>query len=181
MKHRTFSNCLEAGKCLRAAARDQDQIVGLTHGFYRYPARFSPQFAGAAIEQFTQSGDLVLDPFAGGGTAIVEALARGRAVVGNDINSLAVFVSRVKTTPLTISEIATVRTWAQESQSLRCISKLRLSDASPEFHAPQHEPSARSLYQENHSSVFGVRRFATDGVNTGVRTLCSFKGCAMGS
>jgi len=133
MKARASSICLEAYQRLRAAARHRGEVVGLTHGFYRYPARFSPQFAGAAIEQFTESGDLVLDPFAGGGTALVEALARGRTVIGNDINSLAVFVSRVKTTPLTISEIVGIRMWAEESQSFRCTSNLRSSAASPNF------------------------------------------------
>ena len=34
---------------------------GLTHGFYKYPARFSPVFASAAIRAFTEPGDLVLD------------------------------------------------------------------------------------------------------------------------
>jgi len=98
MNNLTSPIWLEA-KRLRVAARDRGGVVGLTHGFYRYPARFSPQFAAAVIEQFTELGDLVLDPFAGGGTTIVEGLARGRVVIGNDINSLAVFVSRVKTTP----------------------------------------------------------------------------------
>src|SRR5439155_24820369 len=58
---------------------------------------------------------------------------RGRTVIGNDINSLAVFVSRVKTTPLTISEIVGIRMWAEESQSFRCTSNLRSSAASPNF------------------------------------------------
>jgi hypothetical protein len=138
MKRRASSICLEADQSLRAAARDRGEVVGLTHGFYRYPARFSPLFAGAAIEQFTESGDLVLDPFAGGGTAIVEALARGRAVIGNDINSLAVFVSRVKTTPLTISEIVGIRTWAEETQSFRCTSNFRSSGAS-------HSPTLQNM------------------------------------
>src|SRR5437773_4658289 len=104
--------CAESNQRLRTAVRDRAEITGLTHGFYRYPARFSPQFAGAAIEHFTEKGDLVIDPFAGGGTAIVEAVARGRLAVGNDINTLAVFVSRVKTTPLTRSETLAIRRWA---------------------------------------------------------------------
>src|SRR5947207_11356005 len=130
MKGRPSSICLEAYQRLRAAARHRGEVVGLTHGFYRYPARFSPQFAGAAIEQFTESGDLVLDPFAGGGTALVEALARGRTVIGNDINSLAVFVSQVKTTPLTISETAAMRKWVEETQSFRCAPNLLSADLS---------------------------------------------------
>ncbi len=55
-------------------------MVGLTHGFYRYPARFSPQFARSAIEAFTEPLDTVLDPFMGGGTSAVEALGLGASV-----------------------------------------------------------------------------------------------------
>ena len=47
---------------LRRAAEDQTQIRGLTHCFYRYPARFSPTFAGAAIEAFSRPGQVVFDP-----------------------------------------------------------------------------------------------------------------------
>lgn len=32
------------------AARDSRPVSGLTHNYYRYPARFSPAFAHAAIE-----------------------------------------------------------------------------------------------------------------------------------
>jgi hypothetical protein len=39
---------------LVAGARDLEPVRGLTHGFYKYPARFSPSFARAAIETFTQ-------------------------------------------------------------------------------------------------------------------------------
>ncbi len=97
---------------LRDAARDRAPIVGLTHRFYRYPARFSPTFAATAINLLSSPGDLVLDPYMGGGTTIVEAVARGRTVVGNDINSLAVFIARVKTSPLNSSERAAVTRWA---------------------------------------------------------------------
>jgi DNA modification methylase len=99
---------------LRAAAVDASPVSGLTHRFYRYPARFSPQFAGTAIELFSQPGDLVLDPYMGGGTTVVEAIARGRDAVGGDINSLAAFITRVKTTPLTTDGCAALRKWADE-------------------------------------------------------------------
>ena len=42
-------------------------VRGLTHNFYRYPARFSPVFARTIIERFSEPGDVVLDPFMGGG------------------------------------------------------------------------------------------------------------------
>src|ERR1700730_1217566 len=80
------------------AARDCEPVRGLTHGFYKYPARFSPVFARTAIETFTEPGDVVLDPHVGGGTTLVEARASGREAVGVDISSLAEFVANVKCT-----------------------------------------------------------------------------------
>jgi DNA modification methylase len=97
---------------LSLAARDRRRISGLTHNFYRYPARFSPTFAATAIECFSEAGDLILDPYMGGGTTIVEAIARGRRAVGNDLNSLATFVTKVKTTPLDSKEARAVSKWA---------------------------------------------------------------------
>jgi hypothetical protein len=100
---------------LRCAALDPSPIRGLTHCFYRYPARVSPVFAGAAIEAFSRPGDVVLDPHMGGGTTVVEALVRGRQAIGNDLNSLAVFVTRVKTTCLGDRERAALLQWADDT------------------------------------------------------------------
>ena len=102
----------ESMVALSIAAKDKQRISGSTHNFYRYPARFSPQFAATAIECFSSPGDLVLDPYMGGGTTVVEALLSGRHVVGNDLNSLATFVTRAKVTPLNFKEAAAVRDWA---------------------------------------------------------------------
>ena len=57
---------------------------------------FSPVFAREFISQFTKPGDLILDPFAGGGTSLVEARALGRSAIGIDISQLAVFGVIVK-------------------------------------------------------------------------------------
>lgn len=86
-------------------------VQGLTHDFYFYPARFSPLFARAVIELFTRPGDLVTDPFVGGGTTLVEALALGRYALGADINPLAVFVAKAKTTPLSDTDLHGISKW----------------------------------------------------------------------
>src|SRR5688572_20274180 len=99
---------------LEAAAHDREPVNGWTHNFYRYPARFSPRFARAAIELFSRPGELVVDPYMGGGTAVVEGLVAGRRVVGNDLNSLAAFIARVKTTPLNGVELRAIRAWVTE-------------------------------------------------------------------
>lgn len=97
---------------LRNSALDKSPISGLTHRFYRYPARFSPSFAHQAIVEFSNPGDVVLDPYMGGGTTIVEAVASGRCGIGADLNELAVFVARVKTTVLTSEQRSAIAHWA---------------------------------------------------------------------
>lgn len=76
-------------EALRRAALDPSPVAGLTHEFYRYPGRFSPQLANAAIRHFSRPGQLVLDPFSGGGTTAVEAIAMGRSTACLDISELA--------------------------------------------------------------------------------------------
>jgi hypothetical protein len=103
---------------LIAAARDIDPVRGLTHGFYKYPARFSPAFARAVIETLTNPGQLVLDPHVGGGTSLVEALASGREAIGVDISPLAEFVTRVKCLLFSAAELNTLCRWAARVPSV---------------------------------------------------------------
>jgi DNA modification methylase len=106
-------NSLEqAFVALSNAALDKTPVEGWTHNFYRYPARFSPRFAAAAIEYFSKPGDLVVDPYMGGGTTVVEGVVAGRRVLGNDLNTLATFVAKAKVTSLTSNEVAAIRKWA---------------------------------------------------------------------
>ncbi len=98
---------------LIVGARDSAPVRGLTHDYYKYPARFSPTFVRAAVQILTQPGDLVLDNHVGGGTTLVEALALGRNAIGVDISTLAEFVSSVKTTSFSRKEVEMLRQWAK--------------------------------------------------------------------
>lgn len=60
------------------------------HGFHSYPARMHPLTARRLIESFSDAGDVVLDPFCGSGTVLVEARLANRRAVGVDANPLAV-------------------------------------------------------------------------------------------
>lgn len=94
-----------------AAVRSTLHVRGSTHRFYRYPGRFSPLFARKAIAAFSRAGDTVLDPFMGGGTSAVEALLLRRRFLGIDVNPLSIFITRVKTTPLSRSEAGGLLRW----------------------------------------------------------------------
>lgn len=98
---------------LVASARSGAPVSGHTHAHYKYPARFSPLLVRAAIETFTKPGDLVFDPFIGGGTTAVEGLALGRDIIGTDISSLAVFVAEAKTLRLSPADIVAFNRWAE--------------------------------------------------------------------
>ncbi|HBB94680.1 MAG TPA: hypothetical protein DC054_04760 [Blastocatellia bacterium] len=94
-----------------SAVSDREPVSGLTHTFYRYPARFSPAFARTAIELFTDAGDLVFDGFMGGATSLVEARVLGRKSIGTDVSELAAFVGRVKTTSLSDCDLERIAKW----------------------------------------------------------------------
>lgn len=98
---------------LKQGALDQSRITGLTHNFYRYPARFSPSFVRVCIKTLSRPGDRIFDPYMGGGTTPLEAMALGRKAYGCDINSLSVFIARSKTTLLTKKETNTILDWTK--------------------------------------------------------------------
>jgi hypothetical protein len=57
---------------------------------------------------------MVMDPFCGGGTVLVEALAGRRSALGTDINPLAVFIARAKTTILSQNDISEIIDWGEK-------------------------------------------------------------------
>ncbi len=66
------------------------------HGFHPYPARLHPDTANRLIEGLSKEGEVVLDPFCGSGTVLVEARSLGRRGVGVDANPLSVALARFK-------------------------------------------------------------------------------------
>jgi hypothetical protein len=67
------------------------------HGFHSYPARMHPRMAQRLVEALSKPRGLVLDPFCGSGTVLVEARRAGRRAVGIDANPLAIELTWLKT------------------------------------------------------------------------------------
>ena len=158
-----------------AGARDAEPVRGLTHGFYKYPARFSPAFVRGAIEAFTSPGDLVLDPHVGGGTALVEALAAGRDAIGVDISALAEFVTKVKTTVYSEAELDTLERWAR-----RVASKIDLHGRGTRF----AEYAKLGYYKHlDHPARWRLRKAIEQGlyssIRLGTRRLEAFGRCVV--
>lgn len=67
---------------------------------------FPPALVRYFIGAYSRPGDVILDPFCGKGTTLLEAAVAGRRAVGGDISPEAVISARAKTYPVTTSEVA---------------------------------------------------------------------------
>ncbi|MFW9855557.1 MAG: DNA methyltransferase [Candidatus Thorarchaeota archaeon] len=91
-----FLDAKKVSDIKQLAIPERDQ--GVTRTYYSYPAKFLAKLPQGLISRFTLEGDLVLDPFVGGGTTGLEAMILNRRFIGYDINPFAILVSKVKTT-----------------------------------------------------------------------------------
>lgn len=67
------------------------------YAFHKYWGKKPHEPIAYAIQQLTQTHDIVVDPFLGSGAASREAITRNRRFVGFDVNPIAVEVSRLIT------------------------------------------------------------------------------------
>lgn len=69
------------------------------HSFHWYLSTFVPQIPNILISSLSSSNeDIILDPFSGRGTTLVEALRLNKHSIGIDLNPMAIFITKVKTT-----------------------------------------------------------------------------------
>jgi DNA modification methylase len=78
-------------------SRDQSY---LTHGIHSFPAKFFPELPRYLILKFSKPREAVLDPMCGSGTVVLESVLNRRIGLGVDIDSMALLISRAKTTPI---------------------------------------------------------------------------------
>lgn len=79
----------------------------VSHGLHTYPAMMIPQIARRLIETYGKDANVLLDPFMGSGTSLVEAKIHSqfKEAYGIDINPLARLIGKVKTTPIPINKL----------------------------------------------------------------------------
>lgn len=99
MSSLNFEN-LEPHKSWSFANVTRLQTGYLTHAYHRYPAKFIPNIVQKLINDYTKPGNLIVDPFGGCGTTLVEAKISGRKSIGIDINPIAKLITDIKTKPI---------------------------------------------------------------------------------
>lgn len=77
-----------------------------THAIHSYPAMMMPRIARNVIQEYATSESIVLDPYIGSGTTLLEGMVENVGkVIGFDLNPLAVLISTAKTTKFNLENI----------------------------------------------------------------------------
>ena len=85
-----------------------------------YPAKFIPELPGTLLDLIpVKPGTIVLDPFVGSGTTLVECQRRDIRSVGVDLNPIACLISRVKTRDLPVGFDHALEAVLQEAKRSR--------------------------------------------------------------
>ena len=75
------------------------------HNIYSYHAKFNPDIPKNFIKKYSQKNDIVLDPFCGSGTTLLEGIKLNRNVIGVDLSPIAILNTKVKTHTYDIEKI----------------------------------------------------------------------------
>jgi len=75
-------------------------------GVHGYFTRQSWNVVSSYIKNFSQPGDVILDPFGGSGVTAIEALVNNRKAINIDINPMAVFIVNSLLAPVNFSQFS---------------------------------------------------------------------------
>ena len=78
------------------------------HGIHSYPAKFPPQIPQKLLEAYAKESYIILDPFCGSGTTLVEASLKNLNSIGVDINPIARLISSIKTTKYSLVDLSEI-------------------------------------------------------------------------
>ncbi len=126
------------GACSRVnRLRLEDRAV---HDWYRFVLSFPPHLVRDYLKRFNvQPGQIVLDPFCGTGTTLVECRKRGIRSIGVERNPVACFAGRVKTS------------WNVDPAVLRTHAKMIADRVGKRLFQDGTEAEQLPLFATNHS------------------------------
>lgn len=119
----TWQAVLENGDVFSTASRRKDPKYA-THGIHPYKGKFYPQLAKSLLNlACVEPGEVVLDPFCGSGTVLLEGFLNGLKGYGCDLNPLAVKIAQAKT------DILDVDLYVADQIFARLLERLKIGPA----------------------------------------------------
>lgn len=106
------------------------------HSLCSYMAMFPPSVPNFFIKKYSNENDVVLDPFSGRGTTVLEACMLNRKAIGNDKSKLAYLLTKAK------SDVP------QKGRVLSRISKLEAEFTSDSIVIDNIEPNIRMIFSD---------------------------------
>jgi DNA modification methylase len=138
-----------------------------SHGFHPYPAKYTPQLVNKFFNLYCKRGFIILDPFCGSGTTLVEGVLNGMDSVGIDLNPIAYIISRAKSNHYSAEEIKSIRDFISEIQpqptnglftDLNC--NINDETSIPDF------PNRKHWFQENVSYELAILKKKIDKIES---------------
>ena len=145
-----------------------------TPRIHTYAASFGGDFAREAIHKYTNEGSVVLDPFVGAGTTVLESVLANRDAIGIDVDPIACMVSRVLTSRFDVPYL--VIATEELKEKLRGFESLLASEpatyqrlgpgsiftlGSSEFYVPS-VPAIAYWFDPSHMAILSIIRQAVD-------------------
>jgi hypothetical protein len=125
------------------------------HRLHPYLGKFVPQLVEALLDRYVTPGGRVLDPFAGSGTTLVQALESGRDAAGVDIAGFNALLMRVKTDRYRLDALRRDLLWARD----------RTAAQAPAARYPSRASAfVRAWYAPTAAAELLAFRSLTDGV-----------------
>lgn len=120
---------------IKTALLAKKTTLYLSHELHLYKGKFFPRLVHSLINRYGHQGGLIADPFAGSGTALLEAALLGHDSVGLDVDPTSVLISQHKTVlakidPAELLEVCASMQAAVEEQQTTLVFDSRTYDIS---------------------------------------------------
>ncbi|MFN8463965.1 MAG: DNA methyltransferase [Caldilineaceae bacterium] len=140
---------------------DDHNTLYATHGLHAFAAKCPPPLVGYALKEYTQPGELVVDPMVGSGTTLVEARLLGRNALGYDIDPLAQLIARVKSRVVDDSKVGVAfeRVCAHVEQDLGALTQIDPPSVVMERATPPAFPNRDYWFEPEVSKALALLSF----------------------
>ena len=142
---------------------------------HAYAASFGGDFACELIQESTAEGGIVLDPFVGAGTTILESVLSNRSAIGIDVDPIACRISRVLTSrcdvPYFVAATGSLQERLRRYEALLASNPRVYQDLEPGrafevgssvFKVPK-EPAIAYWFDSSHMATLSIIREAVAG------------------